>query len=342
MTTGVRPMTLADVAAVRAVGVDAGERFRAVPDRRIAACADHDPWPADDLATFVDDERAWVAIDGSGAVVGFLLAEELDGCAHVEEVAVGRDHGGRGHATALLDHVATWAAEHHLAAITLTTFRDVPWNAPFYERRGYRVVPTTEWTPALRAKVDHEDADLGLPAQLRVVMRRDLTPPIRDATVDDLPAITRLFNALIPTTTIAWRDHLADEAEMAEWFAGQQALGQPVLVAERGDVVVGYTTWAWFRGGPRFPGYATTRELTIHVEADQHGRGVGRALLEALVVRARAEGIHVLVAGVDADNAASIRFHERLGFVEVARMPEVGRKFDRWLDLVLLQRVVED
>lgn len=160
---------------------------------------------------------------------------------------------------------------------------------------------------------------------------------VRAATEADLPAIRRLFNALIPTTTVAWRDDLADEAEMAAWFADRVAAGDPVLVGEVDGEVVGYTCWGSFR---RHPGYRHTRELTIHVDEGWHGRGVGRALIDALVDAARAAGVHVLVAGVDADNTSSIAFHEALGFEIVARMPEVGRKFDRWLDLVLLQRIV--
>jgi phosphinothricin acetyltransferase len=165
---------------------------------------------------------------------------------------------------------------------------------------------------------------------------------IRDATAADLPAITELFNVLIPTTTIAWRDHLADADEMAAWWAEQQEQGNPVLVAELEGQVVGYTTWGRFRGGPRFPGYRTTAELTIHVDGRQHRAGVGRDLMQALIAEAGERGIHVLVAGVDAENDASIRFHEALGFVEVARMPEVGAKQGRWLTLVLLQLVVDD
>jgi phosphinothricin acetyltransferase len=334
-------MTAADAVAAGAAGADAGERFRSSPEPRIAKCADHDPWTPDDLAPFIEAGHAWVATE-DGEVVGFALVEVFDGAAHVEEVSVDRAHGGRGHATALLDAIATWARRAGLPAVTLTTFRDVAWNRPFYERRGFRVVDVARQSPAMRDRVAHEEDAYGLAADLRVVMRRGLAAPpvtIRDATAADLPAITELFNALIPTTTIAWRDHLADDDEMATWFAAQQELGQPVLVAEHtAGGVVGYTTWTWFRGGPRFPGYATTRELTIHVDGDHHGHGVGRTLIEALVERARRDGIHVLVAGVDADNAASIAFHERLGFVEVARMPQVGRKFDRWLDLVLLQR----
>ncbi len=165
--------------------------------------------------------------------------------------------------------------------------------------------------------------------------------PIRDATESDLPAITHLFNALIPTEPVAWRDHLADTEEMATWFAERQQAGHPVLVAEVDGAVVGYACWTTFRGGPRFPGYRHTVENTIHVAADQHGRGVGRELMAALLAEAGRRDVHVVVAAVDGENTASIAFHEAMGFVEVGRMPEVGRKFDRWLDLVLLQHVVE-
>ena len=163
---------------------------------------------------------------------------------------------------------------------------------------------------------------------------------IRAATASDLDAITELYNALIPTTSVTWREHLAEAAEMREWFAHQQLADAPVLVAERDGAVIGYTTWTAFRGGPRLPGYRHTVEHTIHVSAHHHGGGVGRALLAALTELARARGVHVMVAGIDADNAGSIEFHRRLGFVEVARMPETGRKFGRWLDLVLMQRIL--
>jgi L-amino acid N-acyltransferase YncA len=163
---------------------------------------------------------------------------------------------------------------------------------------------------------------------------------VRAATAADLPAIRTLFNVLIPTTTIAYREHLASEDEIASWFAAQQAAHRPVLVADEAGEVIGYTTYGTFRGGERFPGYRHTAELTIHVDGASHGRGVGRALIEALLAAARECDVHVLVAGVDAANEASIEFHRRLGFVETARMPEVGIKFGQWLTLVLLQRTV--
>src|SRR4029079_15022920 len=97
-----------------------------------------------------------------------------------------------------------------------------------------------------------------------------------------------------------------------------------------------------FRDSVRWPGYAPTVEHSIHVREDCWGRGIGRSLIDALVAHARAEGKHVMVAGIDSENVGSIRFHERCGFVEVARMPGIGFKFGRWLTLVLLQRRLVD
>lgn len=109
---------------------------------------------------------------------------------------------------------------------------------------------------------------------------------VRDATAADVPAIRGLYNALIPTTTVAWRDDPATVEEMEAWFGDRLRSGDPVLVAEVDGTVVGYTCWSTFRGGDRLPGYRHTAELAIHVSADHHGRGIGRTLLTALVEEA--------------------------------------------------------
>jgi phosphinothricin acetyltransferase len=165
---------------------------------------------------------------------------------------------------------------------------------------------------------------------------------IRDATPADLPAINAIYNALIPTHTVTWTEEPATLQHHQEWFEGQRGLELPVLVADEAGEVAGFTAYEHFRGEGKWPGYRATMELSIHVRQDRWGRGVGRALLEALVERARSAGVHVLVAAIDGENEASLRFHERLGFVEVARMPQVGQKFGRWLDLVLMQRVMDE
>jgi L-amino acid N-acyltransferase len=163
---------------------------------------------------------------------------------------------------------------------------------------------------------------------------------IRDAADADLPALRDLYNATILTTTGAWTDRLQTLRERRTWFRRQQRDEYPVLVAAVAGRVVGFTAYGSFRGSGKWPGYRHTVEHTIHVHEDYWGRGIGRLLLEALIERARADDVHVMVAAIDSANTESIAFHERLGFATVARMPEVGREFDRWLDLVLMQRII--
>ena len=158
--------------------------------------------------------------------------------------------------------------------------------------------------------------------------------------MSDMPALRSLYNALIRTTTVAWTEEEQTLRQRQSWFRAQTRAGHPVLVAEVDGKVVGFTAYGSFRGSGKWPGYRHTVEHTIHVDEARWGQGIGRLLLHALMDRARADDVHVMVAAVDAANPESIAFHERLGFDIVARMPEVGRKFDRWLDLVLMQRIL--
>jgi GNAT superfamily N-acetyltransferase len=169
----VRPAAPGDVAAMQDVERSAGALFRTIDEPRIARCADDPPMSIDELRAYIDAGRAFVAVDDGGTPVGFVALDVVDGCAHIEEVAVHADAQGRGSGTALLDAAASWATASELPAVTLTTFRDVPWNAPYYSRRGYRVLADAELTGGLRAKVAAE-AVHGLDPELRVVMRRDL------------------------------------------------------------------------------------------------------------------------------------------------------------------------
>ena len=164
---------------------------------------------------------------------------------------------------------------------------------------------------------------------------------IRDAETADLQAIVDLYNAWIPSLTITWTEELDTLEQRTLWFGRQHNEGFPVLVADDAGDVLGFTCYEYFRGEGKWPGYRATAELSIHVRENSWGRGVGRALIEELVERAQAANIHVLVAAIDSQNEASLGFHERLGFVEVARMPQTGQKFGRWLDLVLMQRILD-
>ncbi len=161
---------------------------------------------------------------------------------------------------------------------------------------------------------------------------------IRDATTDDAPAISAIYNATILTTTAAWTERPESPAYRHEWFLAQQRDGHATLVADDDGAVVGFAAYGDFRDTTKWPGYRFVAELTIHVTESHWGRGVGRVLMVELLARAHAAGRLQIVAAVDGANEASLRFHEHLGFREVARMPAVGFKFGQWLDLVILQR----
>ncbi|MFN6955859.1 MAG: GNAT family N-acetyltransferase, partial [Acetobacteraceae bacterium] len=118
----------------------------------------------------------------------------------------------------------------------------------------------------------------------------------------------------------------------------RRAAGYPVLVAEEDGEVLGLASFGEFRA---WPGFRHTVEHSVHVRAGARGRGIGTALVAALFEPARALGKHVMIAGVDAANAGSIRMHERLGFARGAVLREVGRKFGRWLDLELMQKFLD-
>lgn len=163
---------------------------------------------------------------------------------------------------------------------------------------------------------------------------------VRDATPDDLPVIVELLNATLASTTYEYTESPHTLASRAEWFERQRQRDFPVLVAEVDSAVVGYAAYGDFRDSAARPGYRFTVEHSVHVFESHWGGGIGRQLMAHLIDRARAAGVHVMVGGIDSSNVDSLAFHAKLGFVETARMPEVGRKFDRWLDLVLVQRTL--
>lgn len=155
----------------------------------------------------------------------------------------------------------------------------------------------------------------------------------------DGAAILAIVNDAILTST-AWYEYAAwDAAKLASWVDAKQAGGWPLIVAEVDGETLGFASFGRFRDRPA---YARTVEHSVYVAAAARGRGVGRALLDAIVGEARARGHHTLIGGVDASNAGSLAFHRAAGFVEAGRMREVGWKFDRWLDLVFMQKILGD
>ena len=163
---------------------------------------------------------------------------------------------------------------------------------------------------------------------------------VRDAEDADLGQIVELVNVHLPTTTIEWTDTPHTLEDRRAWLEKHRHAGEPVLVAEVDGEVAGFACYSDFRDSQKWPGYRFVVEHTVHVRERHWRAGIGRALVDGLLQRAAAAGKRVMVAAVDGENIGSIRFHERCGFVEVARMPAIGFKLGRWLTLVLLQRQV--
>lgn len=157
---------------------------------------------------------------------------------------------------------------------------------------------------------------------------------IRDATPKDASAIAEIYNDAVAHTTAIWNDIVVDVENRTRWIADHHAAGAPVLVLEEAGEVTGYATYGAFRP---HDGYRDTIEHSVYIRSDKRGGGRGRALMEALIAFAKADGKHIMVAAIEAGNAASIHLHEQLGFETIGTMPEVGQKFGRWLDLAILQ-----
>lgn len=162
---------------------------------------------------------------------------------------------------------------------------------------------------------------------------------IRDATKDDLAELVAILNDAIAHSTAVWSDELTSVEERDAWLAAKEASGLPVIIAEEDEQVVGFATFGDFRA---WPGYRRTVELSIYVGSDQRRLGVGRALLSALIARAKALEKHVMIAGIEGTNEASIRLHTGAGFRLGGLLPAVGVKFDRYLDLVFMYLLLDD
>jgi L-amino acid N-acyltransferase len=160
----------------------------------------------------------------------------------------------------------------------------------------------------------------------------------RAATEADLPATLAIYNDVVRTSTAIFTEAERSPSEHRAWWRERVAAGLPVLVAVQDDEVVGFASYGPFRP---WPGYRHTVEHSIYVRADRRRGGHGGRLLAALVDHARAAGVHVVVAGVDGANAASIALHRAHGFTEAGRLHEVAVKHGAWLDLVLLERRLE-
>lgn len=164
-------------------------------------------------------------------------------------------------------------------------------------------------------------------------------PTIRPARIRDIPAVTDIYNEAGVGTTASYALQPVTVADRQAWFERLTADEYPVLVMEDSDgLIVGYASYSQFRP---LDGYRHTVEHSVYIREGCRDAGAGRMLMTALIDYARGRGVHVMVGVIDGANDASITFHERLGFEVVGRLPQVGRKFGRWLDVVFVTKIFE-
>lgn len=160
---------------------------------------------------------------------------------------------------------------------------------------------------------------------------------IRLAGAWDADDIARIWNPVIRDSAITFNSVEKDPNTLVRFMTGRANEGHATFVAEAEGAVVGFATYGQFRGGV---GYARTMEHTVVLAEEARGQGLGRALMEAVEGHARDGGAHSMLAGVSGENPAGVAFHAALGYSELVRLPEVGWKHDRWLDLVLMQKML--
>ncbi len=159
---------------------------------------------------------------------------------------------------------------------------------------------------------------------------------IRPATANDLDAIRAVYNYYVTCSTCTYQIELETAAERAAWFRDRSEL-HPVTVAEREGVVIG---WAALSPWKSRCGYARSAEASVYIHHEHHRRGAGRALLIDLIDRAKALGLHTVIGGACSTQTASLALQAALGFEVIGTFREVGRKFDRWLDVTHTQLVL--
>jgi 4-diphosphocytidyl-2-C-methyl-D-erythritol kinase len=166
----IRLARLDEVPRVREIEDEAGRAFSGLGlvDEALDVA-----FPLDELARLVGLGQVWVGCLEDGLAVGMVIASAREGLAYIEEMDVLPAHGRRGLGAGLLARACAWAEARGYAAVTLSTFRDVPWNGPFYRKHGFTDLPPAEWTPGMRA-IREKEAHNGLRVEARVFMRREL------------------------------------------------------------------------------------------------------------------------------------------------------------------------
>lgn len=164
---------------------------------------------------------------------------------------------------------------------------------------------------------------------------------IRPAIETDLPAIQAIYNAEILNGVATWNEVPYDLAHFQNWFLQLQQQNFPIFVVEDSiqQKIAGYADYASFRN---FSGYRYSIEHSVYISPAYFKQGLGKRLMLKLIEHAKAQNMHVMIAGIDHENIGSVELHKKLGFVQTGYMPQVGQKFGQWRDLVLMQLILTE
>ncbi|GGA41764.1 GNAT family N-acetyltransferase [Pelagibacterium lentulum] len=162
---------------------------------------------------------------------------------------------------------------------------------------------------------------------------------VRPATEADLPQILDIHNDAIRRLDAIWTEAEETLQDRRAWLKDREANGYGVFVAVEGDAVLGHASYGSYRSRA---GYRKTVEHSIYLRDEAQGKGVGRALMQAMIDDAKAKGFHLMVAVIDAANTGSIAFHQRFGFIHAGHLPQAGFKHGRWLDQVNMALLLND
>ena len=308
MRPPVRAARVEDLPALQGIERASGQRYR---EFGLDQVADDEPAALEVLSGYAHGGRAWVAVDRDDVPVGYILVDEVDGAAHIEQVSVLPDHQRRGVGSELIDKVAQWATSRAMTALTLTTFGHIPWNRPFYEHRGFRVLSGDELGPGLRAVRDAEAAH-GLDPALRVVMRRELSSTVdtraraaiqvRRARREDVAAAAEVFLRSRHAAVPAIPPLVHDDDDVRGWFAETVFPDNELwIAADAAGRVIGLMV---------LDGDFVEQ---LYVDPAHTRAGVGSHLL-AVAKSLRPRGLQLWAFQ---SNEGARRFYERAGFIAV-------------------------
>lgn len=160
---------------------------------------------------------------------------------------------------------------------------------------------------------------------------------VRKAVYEDVAAMLQIYNDIILNTKAVWQEEQHTLVMRQEWFKERVGSGFPIFVAELNGRVTGFSTYGSFRYAY---GYRFTVENSVYVASSSRGMGIANLLMPPIIEAAKLNGIHVMLAGIEASNKASINLHEKFGFAEAAHFKQIGFKFGDWLDLKFFQLII--